>query len=101
MSDANQTGSMPPFTAGCGFLSVQDLQAAIAGKLSPQRREEFDQHIESGCSECITLAADIVAFRRVLSGGPLDSEQREEEQLSEPLRSMLRREIRRRNLTPS
>lgn len=101
MSDDKQTGPMPAFAAGCGFLSADDLQSAIAGRLARERRVEFDRHIESGCSECITLAADLETFRRVLAGGPLNSEKTEEEQLSEPLRTLLRREIRRRNLTSS
>jgi hypothetical protein len=101
MNDDKRAAPTASFAAGCGFLSTGELQSAIAGRLSQERQAEFDRHIESGCSECVTLAADLETFRRVVSGGVLDSERREEDQLSEPLRSLLRREIRRRNLTPS
>lgn len=99
MSHTEDRDPAATFRPGCGFLSSRDLQEAIEGRLSAQRRQEFESHVEQGCAECVTLAADLATYRRLLSSGPLDSERREEELHSEPLRELLRREIRRRNLT--
>lgn len=101
MSDGTKDKGISEYTAGCGFLSAKDLQEAIEGRLSPPRRTEFEAHVDKGCSECITLAADLETFRRILASGTLESERREAEKLAEPLRALLRREIRRRNLISS
>ena len=101
MSDGTTSKETPDFPAGCGFLSAGDIQAALEGRISPERKLEFEAHIERGCSDCVTLAADLETFRRLLAGGPLDTERREEEKLAEPLRARLRMEIRKRKLTSS
>lgn len=85
--------------AGCGFLSAHDLEQAVAGRLSEERREEFERHAARGCSPCVMLAADLAAFRRVLAGGPTEAERAEADRQAETLSSLLRAEIRRRETT--
>lgn len=85
-----------PGTVGCGFLSLQELDAAVAGRLAPERRDEFERHAGQGCSACVMLAVDLATFRRILAGGPTETERAEADIQSESLRTRLRAEIRRR-----
>lgn len=89
MSD---THSAPPFDAGCGYLSAEEVEAALDGRLSDERLAEFDRHIEDGCSDCVTLAADLRVFRRVVEEGVLETERREDDRQAELLRARLARE---------
>ena len=99
MNDSKSAGRTPPFTPGCGFLSTGEIEAILEGRFPDARRQEFDKHIESPCSQCVTLAADLSRFRQIVVSGPSESERRAEESLAEPLRDVLQREIRRRGFT--
>lgn len=101
MSETRQDGRGPSFPVGCGFLSATDVQAAIEGRLAPERRTEFERHIVAGCADCVTLAADLETYSRVVSRGVLPAERREAEREAEPLRQRLRSKIRKRDTVPS
>jgi tetratricopeptide (TPR) repeat protein len=81
------------FSAGCGFFRNEDLEAAIAGTLSADRRAELDRHVAEGCVDCALLAADLAVFAGVVSGGALEGEQRDADRQAEMLRARLRREV--------
>ena len=53
-----------------------------------------DGHVEEGCAECVTLAADLNLFRAVAADGPLEIERREDDARAETFRERLRREVR-------
>ncbi|HEU5181335.1 MAG TPA: hypothetical protein VFW45_11110 [Candidatus Polarisedimenticolia bacterium] len=97
MTDRSDTDTT--FRSRCGFLSAADLQDFLDGRLAAARQEEFDRHVAGGCAECVTLAADLEVYRRLIKSGPSESERREAEQQAETLRERLRKELRRRNLT--
>ena len=100
MSDATRADPPMPVTAGCGFLSDTDLQAAIEGRLSAARRSEFERHVEQGCAPCTLLAADLEVFSAVLAGGVVEAERQESERQSEMMQARLRREVRGRARAP-
>lgn len=95
----DRSDSDATFPSGCGFLSTADLQDFIDGRLAPARMEEFDRHVAGGCAACVTLAADLEVYHRLLRGGLHEGERREAEQQANTLRERLRKELRRRNLT--
>jgi hypothetical protein len=99
MSD-EQTEGTAAFEVGCGFLSVQELEQAVAGRLSEERRQEFERHVATGCSPCVMLAADLAVFRRLLVGGLTEAERAEADRQAETLSSRLLAAIRRRETIP-
>lgn len=99
MSHREPVELKPGFPAGCGYLSPGDLEAAIAGRLPAARAQEFEQHLDGGCGECATLAADLEAFAAVVSGGVLETERREADRQAELLGARLRRAARGRQTT--
>jgi len=101
MSETSRNGTGSTFPVGCGFLSAADIQAAIEGRLAPDRRAEFEGHIEAGCADCVTLAVDLEVYTHVVSRGALPAERREADGEAEPLRQRLRREARKRDTIPS
>ena len=84
------------FKPGCGFFTESDLDGWLEGRLSPERREELERHVDSACSECVTLAADLAAFRQLIVGGILESERKDAEALGESVRSRLLQAVRKR-----
>ena len=81
-------------TPGCGYLSPQEIEAAIEGRLADSRWLEFESHIENGCSDCVTLSADLEVFRNVLKQGALEREKAEDDMRAGMLRARLAREVR-------
>jgi len=82
------------FDPGCGFLSPAEIDDALNGRLPESRFAEFDGHVEQGCAECVTLAADLELFRTVEADGPLAIERREDDAHAAAFRERLRREVR-------
>jgi hypothetical protein len=82
------------FDPGCGFLSAEEIDDALNGQLSEARFAEFDVHVEDGCAECVTLAADLELFRAVATDEPLQIERREDDAHAAAFRERLRQEVR-------
>lgn len=75
--------------AGCGYLSPQQIEAALEGRPAPS----FHAHQLAGCSACALLAADIEVFHGVVTRGALETERREFAALEAPLRARLRQDL--------
>jgi hypothetical protein len=87
-------GDASPEASGCGFLSADEIEAAIGSPLPAARREAFERHVADGCGRCALLAADLDVFAGVVRDGVLAAERDEFEAGRELLEARLRRAVR-------
>lgn len=61
-----QPAGAPP---ECAFLTPGELDAWMEGSCPAERRRAFEEHLASGCEDCLYLVADLDVFRDLLKRG--------------------------------
>ena len=80
---------------GCGYLSSQEIDSYLEGRLADERNGEFEAHLRGNCTECLHLSAALESFREILDKGALETERRWFESSRRVLKARVRQELER------